>query len=251
MSETSAVYHETAALYDVLVGEAAFENWRAVFERLESAFGLRPAECADVACGTGLVLEYLAGRGARACGVDRSERMLAVAAARTAGMGVELYLQDMRSLRLPRQVDLLTCNTDSLNYLLKEEDLALALEGFRRALAPGGHAVFDLNTERQLADQADTAIWRMRLEGVRLYWRSRYDAQAGIATLEMKHVVESPGGNRLYREVHRERGYAAERVRELALRAGFKAVYAWDAAGLGPVSANTRRLQFLACRDAG
>ena len=172
--------------------------------------------------------------------------MLGIAAERTRGMGVELFRQDMRRLCLPRQVTLVTCNTDSLNYLLEEDDLAGTLAGFHRALEPGGCAVFDMNTISQLSGQEDSHIWKIREGNVRLYWRSGYDDATGIATLEMRHVVESPRGNRFYREVHRERGYELERIGELVKRAGFDAVYAWDAAGLGPVNESTRRLQFLA-----
>ncbi len=229
------IYEEVATLYDSLVGEFAFENWLPNFLKLERAFSLDLRACADVACGTGKVLAYLAGRGARAYGVDGSEGMLSIAAERTRGMGVELFRQDMRGLCLPRQVTLVTCNTDSLNYLLEEDDLAGTLAGFWRALEPGGCAVFDMNTIRQLSSQEDRRIWKMREGDVRLYWRSGYDDETGIATLEMRHVVESPRGNRLYREVHRERGYALELIEELAERAGFIATYAWDAAGLGPV----------------
>lgn len=246
MTSGGDTYEEVASLYDGLVGEFAFENWKPSFEKLERAFGLDLRTCADVACGTGKVLAYLAGRGAGAFGIDRSEGMLSIAAERTRGMGVELFRQDMRSLSLPRRVSLVTCNTDSLNYLLEEEDLARTLEGFYRALEPGGSAVFDMNTIRQLSGQEDRHIWKMREGNVRLYWRSGYDSEAGIATLEMRHVVESPRGNRIYREVHRERGYAPELIVGLAERAGFTAVYTWDAAGLGPVSESTRRLQFLA-----
>ena len=207
MSSSGAIYEEVATLYDNLVGDFAFENWLPNFKRLEKAFGLDLDACADVACGTGKVLAYLAGRGARAYGVDGSEHMLSIAAERTRGMGVGLFRQDMRRLCLPRRVSLVTCNTDSLNYLLEEEDLAGTLAGFHRALEPGGCAVFDMNTINQLSGQKDRHIWKMREGNVRLYWRSGYDEETCIATLEMRHVVESPRGNRLYREVHRERGY--------------------------------------------
>jgi hypothetical protein len=43
-------------------------------------------------------------------------------------------------------VDLITCLDDAVNYLLSPEDLVDALCCMERALAPGGLAVFDVNT---------------------------------------------------------------------------------------------------------
>lgn len=242
----SPVYGEVASLYDSLVGNAAFENWLAVFERLEKSFRFNTGTCADVACGTGQVLHYLAERGARAYGVDLSRQMLEIAGRRTTGLDVKLLRQDMRELQLPEKVDLVTCNTDSLNYLLSAEDLRKTLGGFGDSLKPGGYALFDMNTAFQLRNQEDHNIWRMREGNVRLYWRSEYDSATETATLEMRHVVEAPSGNRLYLEIHRERSYPREMIGEFLEDAGFAAIYSWDAAGLRPLSENTRRMVFLA-----
>lgn len=240
------VYGEVASLYDSLVGDAAFENWKVVFERLSKIFHLEIGTCADIACGTGQVLGYLAERGARVYGVDLSRQMLEIAGRRTAGTGVTLLRQDMRRLRLPEKVDLVTCNTDSLNYLLDEDDLRRTLRGFGDSLKPGGYALFDMNTAFQLKGQQDGTIWKMREANVRMYWRSGYDEASDTAILEMRHVIESPAGNRLYLEVHRERSYRHEVVEGLLCEAGFTDVFAWDAAGLGAVCEGTRRIVFLA-----
>jgi SAM-dependent methyltransferase len=144
--------------------------------------------------------------------------MLEEAERRTRGLKVELLRQDLRQLALPEKVDLLTCNADSLNYLLEEGELLLSLARFRENLRPGGYAVFDVNTPYQLMGQEDGATWEMRLGDMRMYWRSRYDLGSGIATLEMRHVEEGPDGELCYREVHREGrrgiGAAGSRVQQ-------------------------------------
>lgn len=246
MKHPVPVYEEVAPLYDSLVGNTAFENWLVVFARLEHAFHLSLKTCADIACGTGQVLSYLAGRGARVYGVDLSQGMLDISSARTRGLDVHLLRQDFRRLRLPERVELLTCNTDSLNYLLNEDDLRETLARFHESLETGGFALFDMNTRYQLINQQDGRIWKMRESNVRLYWKSGFDEETDIATLEMRHVVETPRGNRLYRETHRERAYPLEKIETLLGQGGFASVFSWDAAGLGPVSDNTRRIQFLA-----
>jgi hypothetical protein len=52
----------------------------------------------------------------------------------------------MRALPALGQFDLVTCLDDALNHLLTEAELLAALSGVRRNLAPGGVAVWDVNT---------------------------------------------------------------------------------------------------------
>ncbi len=247
MIRSEPAYSRTAELYDRLIGEGLFQSWKENFERLRDIFTFDLRTCADIACGTGLAARYLAEQGARVFAVDLSPQMLAEAEKRTRGLEVRLLRQDLRHLRLPERVSLVTCNADSLNHLLGEGDLRAALAAVKRNLRFGGHFMFDVNTPAQLAAQADSAVWRMREDNVRMYWKSSYDSESGIATLEMVHVIESPGGNSCYREVHRERGYGREEVEAAAGAAGYTVLYCWDAAGLGPVLEKTRRIQFLAC----
>ena len=241
-------YSRTATIYDELVGEALFQGWRENFLRLRKHMKGALRVCADVACGTGLTARYLAEEGARVYAVDISPEMLREARRRTAGMEVTLLQQDLRELRLPERVDLLTCNGDSLNHLLGEGDLDRALAAFRDNLDLEGCLLFDVNTPYQLFSQVDATIWKMRLGNVRMYWRSTYDEDSGTARLVMSHVEESDGERRFYREEHRERGYSRGEVETALERAGFRKALCWDACGLGPVAETTRRLQFLAWR---
>ena len=60
----------------------------------------------------------------------------------------------------PRQVDLLTCNFDSLNYLLAAADLHQALRRFAANLGPDGHAIFDLVTEHSMGQGPSPTVER-------------------------------------------------------------------------------------------
>ena len=56
-------------------------------------------------------------------GVDRLPQMLARAVAKNGQSHARFLLRDLRELRLPRSVDLLTCRFETLNYLLSDVDL--------------------------------------------------------------------------------------------------------------------------------
>lgn len=245
---SAAPFSGSAAFYDEMVGQTAFEHIRANFDRLCDMHGISFVTCADVACGTGLFVQYLAGLAEKVYGVDISEEMLEEARRRNAANGAIFLRQGFTELELPEPVDLVTCNFDSLNYLLEEEELAEALHRFRQALGAGGHAVFDLNTIWQLEHMTGESTWVHDIPGGFSIWRTEWDPRRRIETLNMTNLVEA--GDGLYRrsdEIHRERGYDLPLVQGLLQRAGFRWWRAYDGeAELGYPGPTTRRLVFVA-----
>lgn len=242
-------YRISSSLYDRLVGLCLHENWRENFERLERRYDLDLTRVADVACGTGLITEYLAERGSEVFGIDNSLGVLRVAASRLRGKkGVILLRQDICHLSLPCRVDTVICATDSLNHLLREEDVILALASFRRVLREGGRLLFDVNTAWQLREGQDDREWTFRVEGWRCRWTSEWDEDTATATLTM--VLEEngePGGGR-WMEVHRERAYPTPWLVSKLQEIGFGEVEVMDAASLGKPGERTRRLQWVAVK---
>jgi SAM-dependent methyltransferase len=144
---TAFPYSRFATTYDRVLGAPFFWRVRRAFEAVVRRNGLAFRSAADVGCGTGLFACYL-----RRCwnvavvAVDRSREMLDQARCNCPGAGVCFLQQDLRELQLPRPVDLITANFDTVNHLVKEGDL---LRGFRRLyanLSPGGHLYFDVIT---------------------------------------------------------------------------------------------------------
>jgi SAM-dependent methyltransferase len=137
-----------SVIYDELLGDRFFTELRRTFQWMIRRYGVRFKAEADVACGTGTFARYLRDIGAQPVyGVDCSPTMLRRAVRKNSGNGARFLLQDLRALRLPRPVDLVTCNFDSLNYLRSAADLRVAFRRFAENLGPDGHAIFDIVTE--------------------------------------------------------------------------------------------------------
>ena len=142
-------YGALSVIYDELLGYRFFTELQRTFQWMIRRYGVRFDSVVDVACGTGTFVKYLRDIGAQPVyGVDCSPTMLRRAVRKNAGNGARFLLQDLRALRLPRPVDLLTCNFDSLNYLRTAADLRGAFRRFAENLSPDGHAIFDFVTER-------------------------------------------------------------------------------------------------------
>jgi ubiquinone/menaquinone biosynthesis C-methylase UbiE len=240
-------YREIAKIYDELVGKAAFECWLENFLQVVERYGIGFRICADVACGTGLAAQYLSRVCERVYAVDLSHWMLEVARGRQYSSEVIFLEQPFTGLLLPEKVDLVTCNFDSLNYLLEEKELAETVRRFSRALEHGGYAIFDINTTRELAEGWGDDVLFHRLSNAFSVWETSWDAEARINTVRMTNFIRVDDDSYgMSEEVHRERAYDLELILGYLRKAGFSKTEAFDAKDLGGVDEDTRRVQFVA-----
>ena len=239
-------YSGFAEFYDEMLGATAFECWRENFERLSNRYTMRFETAADIACGTGWAARYLAGRCRRVYAVDRSEAMLRIASRRKAPGEVIVIRQSFEELKLPERVDLLTCNFDSLNYLLEEAALAATFARFRSSLEQGGFAVFDMNTARELSGWMGTEVRVHRPAGAASFWELGWDPGTRLSSVKMTNFSRREGGFLMSAEEHVERAYDLGPLVDMIIDAGFAGVGALDARGLGRVDDETRRVQFVA-----
>ena len=161
-------YEAFASAYDLFTADFEHERWLAAIEALARADGLCGRRVLDVACGTGKSFLPLLRRGYEVTACDASPAMLAEAARKAPE--VRVVAADMRSLPGLGEFDLVTCLDDALNYLLSEEDLLAALRGLRRCLAPGGLAVWDVNTQAMYRG-AFARTWAVEDERRLVLWR--------------------------------------------------------------------------------
>ena len=137
-SLSSEAYGAFAYAYDQALGERFFRAVRRILNRVLGAHPARDKTHLDVACGTGLAMEYFLRHGYESTGVDLSMSMLHVARHRAG----RLILGDMRALPLRQKFSRVTCLYDSLNHL---DDLRAAFAAIRAVLAEDGLFLFDVN----------------------------------------------------------------------------------------------------------
>jgi len=140
-SNESLQFYRLAEYYDALVAQKNYRSEVGQLERLARRFGQSKGRTwLDVACGTGRHLEFLR-RTRPVCGVDLSPEMLRVARRRLPG--VPLVSGDMRSFRLGKEFDVVTCLYSAIGHLRTEADLRRTFRNFARHLKPGGVAIVE------------------------------------------------------------------------------------------------------------
>lgn len=242
----------------------------------------------DLGCGTGKLTELLASRGYDMIGVDLSEDMLAIAFERMieAGSSTIYTLQDMRDFEIYGAAGAMVSAGDSINYLLKEEDLEAMFRCVKRGLLPGGVFVFDFKTIHLYRDVIGDRTIAENRGSCAFIWDNYYDPDTCINEYDLTIFVSEEGPEdysddpgfvsvegsedspndspdphidldenegalfRRFRERHFQRGYEAGQLRRAAESAGLIWISAQDAETGEEITENTERAMAVV-RKAG
>jgi SAM-dependent methyltransferase len=219
-------YDGFAPHYDRFTAHHDYEAWTTTLESLARECGLRGRRLLDVACGTGKSFAPYLARGYDVCACDISPAMLEVAAEKAADRA-RLEVCDMRALPRLGSFDFVCCIDDAVNYLLTDAELASTFSGLARNLAPGGVALFDVNsvtTYRTFFGSLSVVIADDRV----LVWdghgpESFGAGQLAQATLEALIRREDGTWSR-ERIVHHQRHHPGATVQSALRHAGLEAV---------------------------
>lgn len=195
------MYELSADVYD-LMHRARGKDYAAEAAQVSREVRARHAGAAsllDVACGTGSHLLHLR-RDFSVSGVELASSMLDVARGRLPD--VELHPGDMRTFDVGRRYDAVTCLFSAIGYMLRREDLDLAMATMARHLSPGGVLVvepwfhpeqwFDGHVVADAANEADIAVARV----------SRSTRDGNISRFEFHYAVARPEGIETFMETH-------------------------------------------------
>jgi SAM-dependent methyltransferase len=177
----------------------------------------------DVACGTGLHLKYL--KDDFFCvGVDASKAMLKIA--RKNAPDVPFKEGDMRTLKLGKQFDVVTCLLSSIGYVKTEANLQRTIRNFSLHLKKGGVALIEpsyadaayVKGEPRLStfDGKDTKIARINVTKIR----------TATALLSMHFIIADRGKEAAYVVDKHELGlFGINRTLKIMTATGLKSRY--------------------------
>ena len=213
-------YSELAPAYDTALGISNFIGTRAAFETLVRRYGIHFQSAADIGCGTGLFACYLSQCwGVPVFALDRSPEMLRIAMRKRADSNVRFLQQDIRCLRLPWPVDLITANFDTMNHILTEAELKLAFRRIRDNLAHGGHFIFDLITRCQPLGSGRAYSRHLGSGNCRAVQRIHWNPSNSMLSISVTIHRRAAGVSAL--ELHRERAYCPAQVSQWLMDLGF------------------------------
>jgi SAM-dependent methyltransferase len=191
------MFSKSAPFYDAIY---SFKDYAAEAIEVQDLIQKRNPEARtllDVACGTGLHLQQLAGM-FDVTGLDLDAGLLKIASERVPE--VPLHEGDMRTFDLGERFDAITCLFSSIGYVGGPDELSQTFERFVEHLNPGGVVVvegwfspyewMEDHVGSVFVDKPDLKIARMNVSGTRGRM-SVMDLHYLVGTLEgVEHFVE-------------------------------------------------------------
>lgn len=249
------VYSDFAKVYDMFMDDIPYQEWCSYLIGLLKEYDVNGGLVLDLGCGTGNMTEILASVGYDMIGIDNANEMLNIALLKREASGHDiLYLnQDMREFELYGTVRAVVSICDSMNYLLKEEDLLQVFRLVNNYLDIGGIFIFDLNTEYKYKQIGDSIIAENREEGS-FIWENNYYEDEKINEYDLTLFLRGRDGRyNKYIENHLQRAYSLSKIKILIEKSGLEFVTAYDAFTHEPVSKTTERVYVIAreCQKKG
>ena len=240
MSES---YGAFAYAYDQALGQRFFRSVRRILTRILERFPAKTKTHLDVACGTGLAIDFFAKRGFRSVGVDLSLPMLRLARRRARFR----VAGDMRTLPIRTKFARVTCLYDSLNHLKNINDLRIAFSSISNAMDEDGLFLFDVNHPDiypSIWGNDDPFIARGR--DYHLEMATKYRARDRIAQAMVTGWARLPTGGRV--EIHERREQRAYTEREIIDALASAALVPKEMIEFDPFAEGRRVKLFFVCQ---
>ncbi len=216
-------YDDVAGMYHVLWADWYLPSAMPALERLFFSQIPARARVLDLCCGSGHVTKELVARGYTVTGVDNSAELIELA--RRDLPAIDFRVQDARALSLEGKYRAAVSTFDSLNHILKLEELKSVFRGVHRVLDDDGLFVFDMNLEQ--AYSADLQEWSVDIqpETVGLV-RGKFDKATKQASTELIWFVKNGDGNcwRQQRSTVKQQCYPQTDIVMALREAGFKRI---------------------------
>lgn len=249
-------YESFARVYDLFMDNIPYEKWCEYLAGLLKEYGITDGLVLELGCGTGNITRLLADKGYDMIGVDNAPDMLEIAMEKkeTEGQDILYLLQDMREFELYGTVKAVVSICDSMNYIIEEEELLEVFRLVNNYLDPKGIFIFDMNTEYKYREILGENTIAENREDASFIWDNYYDCEEQINEYDLTlFIPEEEAGKNIYRkyeEIHYQRAYDIEEVKNLLAKAGMEFVAVYDALTHRPPRAVSERVYIIA-REKG
>lgn len=245
MKRQKKPYHQFAQFYDQAMGDRRSDV--RVIKSLITRFAPRATSLVDIACGTGVITKSLSKK-YNTFGIDASPEMLRHA--RRTLPKAKLVCCDMRSFRLPIQVDVALCAFDSINHLEKWADWVAMFRSVKNNLNDGGVFIFDINTVGRLQNLAKGRPWFHAINPQDHLMMTVKKLSPSRVEWDVKVFVHERNDRyRVVREAIKQTSFPIERIRKELLR-HFSEVKILDLEGNIARKDAGQRLYFVARTDS-
>lgn len=126
--------------YDIFYQNKDYSHEVKIINQIIKSYNRKFLTILDLACGTGKHAELLARLGFSVQGLDISGEMIDLAKKRIkkTGIPMDFHIGDIKNFSIDKPVDVVTLLFNSINYLLKKDEITNCLKNVYRSLKPSG-----------------------------------------------------------------------------------------------------------------
>lgn len=251
-SKDRTSYSILAAIYDTVMRDIDYEMWSDFIDEIIQTHHPDAINLLELACGTGSLALFLDELDCYSIvATDGSDDMLDVARQKTALGANDLRWQqvDFFNIMLDQDFDVAFMLYDSINYALSANDVLKAFNEAHKVLRDGGIFIFDFTTPsnslrhaEELNDEGSTQ------DNFRYLRLSRYlpTERMHFNEFEIEKLADDKiHVERTYREIHKQRVYTLQEMRDIIAKSPFKIVAEYDAFELDPANDNSDRVTMV------
>lgn len=197
-----------APLYDALTYDVPDDLWIDIIKH----YAEDKHSILDIGCGTGRILSTL--QLPMKYGFDTSQEMIDIARSKDASLN--LSVQDMNSFEYNRSFDVITANSDVINYLRDMVEVSAFIERVSSHLSPGGVFIFDSHSIYKMMTEFNDKTYADDLDDVSYIWY----AHAGDMPYSVDHELiffhkQSDDNYKKLTESFSQRTYPHEEILEM------------------------------------
>ncbi|MED1438684.1 class I SAM-dependent methyltransferase [Aeribacillus composti] len=244
----SLIYKHFASVYDRLMKDVPYDEWAQFLHQAIQRYGNGGNRVLDLACGTGEISYRMAELGYELTGVDLSGEMLAVAQEKMMKKGFDaLFIeQDMRELKGYKPFDAVLLNCDSINYLLKEEDVVKTFQAVYDHLNRNGLFLFDAHSVHKMEKIFKHAVFADNDEDVSYIWKCFDGEYPNSVIHELTFFVNNGTDYVRLDEDHYQRTFSISEYRYMLEKCGFTIVDITDGIFQSPDIEQAERIFYIA-----
>jgi SAM-dependent methyltransferase len=220
MSEGRGLYVTLAQYYDYIYHWKDYPKEAAKIKRLIRRYKKSPGNSLlDVACGTGMHLNYLKDD-FECIGVDRSPEMIAVARKKVAG--VQFVVGDMVDFDLGRRFDVVTCLFSSIGYLKSQRQIERAIANLSRHMNTGGLLIVEPWIRKSEWKDGTVDLQEYESDELKIARIDYGRARGSFSVLDERYIIgEKNKGISYVKTKHLMRFFEPQETLEAMRRSGF------------------------------
>lgn len=243
-------YNEFAEIYDELMDDFDYKKWFDYIEEIFKSYDKKPKNILEMACGTGSISYFFGNKRYKLTSFDISEEMLSKAYKKLNRFkNIKLLRQDMINFKINEKFDSIISLCDSVNYILKEEDLKKTFKNVYEHLDRQGIFIFDINSYFKLKNIIGNNIFIEDREDIYYIWQNEYEEETSISNFYLTFFHrDGEGCFRRFDEVHRERAYQVDEIKQTLYDVGFSRVDIYEGFTFDDINVETERINFIAIK---